>query len=252
MTGSIIGKVFERLTVLKQEGRYKNGTKLYLCQCECGGQATTSACHLNQGSVKSCGCLMKEIASKNGKLGSINIEIGTIFGRLEVIEKSISKKYGVYWKCICQCGNEKNILGTSLRRGNTKSCGCLAIESVKNNISKNRKNGWETEINNKKSKCKHHKIEFSLSIDEFKHFSLLECFYCGKPPYQICRSSLLREQNILRNGIDRIDSGKGYVSNNVVSCCERCNISKMNKTINEFILETTQRYECLKKKGLIK
>ena len=40
-------------------------------------------------------------------------------------ERSDSKDY---FRCSCFCGNEKVILGRSLRRGLTRSCGCLAAE----------------------------------------------------------------------------------------------------------------------------
>lgn len=34
------------------------------------------------------------------------------------------KSRGAYYLCKCDCGNEKIIVGQSLRNGNTKSCGC--------------------------------------------------------------------------------------------------------------------------------
>lgn len=36
----------------------------------------------------------------------------------------------VQWLCKCDCGNEVAVLGTSLRSGKTKSCGCLSRELV--------------------------------------------------------------------------------------------------------------------------
>lgn len=52
------------------------------------------------------------------------------FGRLTVIKKS-EKPQGVksayaYWLCKCECGNEIVASSSSLRRGHTRSCGCLA------------------------------------------------------------------------------------------------------------------------------
>jgi hypothetical protein len=36
------------------------------------------------------------------------------------------------------------------------------------------------------------------------------------------------------NGVDRVDSSKGYVKENVVPCCKWCNIAKGNKSAAEF------------------
>lgn len=49
---------------------------------------------------------------------------GQRFGRLIVIERVKSKNTNARWLCKCDCGNEITALGTTLRRGGTKSCGC--------------------------------------------------------------------------------------------------------------------------------
>lgn len=36
----------------------------------------------------------------------------------------------LYWKCKCKCGEFKWIIGTSLKNGSTKSCGCYNREMV--------------------------------------------------------------------------------------------------------------------------
>ena len=47
------------------------------------------------------------------------------FGKWTVIEKTDKRASngGVYWHCICECGNEKNILAQSLLNGRSLSCG---------------------------------------------------------------------------------------------------------------------------------
>ena len=51
---------------------------------------------------------------------------GQRFGRLLVIEYSSKNKWGnATWLCRCDCGNEKIICSNSLKRGLTKSCGCI-------------------------------------------------------------------------------------------------------------------------------
>jgi hypothetical protein len=60
---------------------------------------------------------------------------GQRFGRLTVLHRSDSSTDGTAtWLCRCDCGNEKSIRGRLIRRGYTKSCGCLKREHSKRMI----------------------------------------------------------------------------------------------------------------------
>jgi hypothetical protein len=54
---------------------------------------------------------------------------GRIFGRLKVLNFVNSEKY-TKWRCVCECSNELTVLANNLKRGTTKSCGCLQKESA--------------------------------------------------------------------------------------------------------------------------
>ena len=79
---------------------------------------------------------------QNKNIEKIDSMIGQRFGRLVVLslDKSAHSKPGKYYLCECDCGTKKVILGSSLRSGHTKSCGCLQRESVANTGHKNVKN----------------------------------------------------------------------------------------------------------------
>ena len=50
---------------------------------------------------------------------------GERYGKWTVIEFSRKGKHGeLYWNCKCDCGTEREVDGYSLRRGDSKSCGC--------------------------------------------------------------------------------------------------------------------------------
>lgn len=49
---------------------------------------------------------------------------GKTFGRLTVIKRAENRGKTVYWLCKCECGNTKEIMGKSLKNGDTRSCGC--------------------------------------------------------------------------------------------------------------------------------
>lgn len=48
--------------------------------------------------------------------------IGIRSGLLVVLERSDIKSH---WLCLCDCGNTKNVRGDHIKRGITKSCGCM-------------------------------------------------------------------------------------------------------------------------------
>lgn len=52
------------------------------------------------------------------------------FGRLKVKEFAYIKNGYAYWKCLCKCGNKTIVIGTSLKSGATKSCGCIHKEML--------------------------------------------------------------------------------------------------------------------------
>lgn len=57
---------------------------------------------------------------------------GQRFGRLTVIRREGSTHSGLAtWCCRCDCGRECVVEGAKLRKGNTKSCGCLHDEMAR-------------------------------------------------------------------------------------------------------------------------
>ena len=57
---------------------------------------------------------------------------GQRFGRLTVKEKAPSKNgcTNAVWLCLCDCGNEVSVLSTTLRKGESTSCGCFRSEMM--------------------------------------------------------------------------------------------------------------------------
>lgn len=67
-----------------------------------------------------------------------------------------------------------------------------------------------------------------------------ECFYCGDMgEVRFIKIPNDTEENIQKtrikiNGIDRLDSGKGYNIENCVPCCRACNRMKSDYLLNDF------------------
>lgn len=125
----LTGKIFGRLTVLNYSGS-KNGKVFWHCQCTCGKEKDISAASLISGDTQSCGCLVidrnKELKTGKPSPQKINL-IGQKFSFLTVIEESPirTNNGGLQWVCKCQCGNQTIVSSDNLRRGHTRSCGCI-------------------------------------------------------------------------------------------------------------------------------
>lgn len=79
-----------------------------------------------------------------------------------------------------------------------------------------------------KRRAKKYKREFVLEINgNFTELTNSNCYYCGSKPSN--RAELPRSYGaFIYNGIDRIDSNKGYIDGNMNPCCGKCNTMKSN------------------------
>lgn len=59
---------------------------------------------------------------------------GRTYGRLTVLHRAGSKDNRAMWECVCVCGKHIIISGHALRRGNTKSCGCLQRDKARTRL----------------------------------------------------------------------------------------------------------------------
>jgi hypothetical protein len=66
-------------------------------------------------------------------------------------------------------------------------------------------------------------IDFTLPKTIFNELIIQACFYC----------TYKKADEV--NGIDRIDNNRGYVEDNVVTCCQFCNLAKGTQHPQEFI-----------------
>ena len=170
--------------------------------------------------------------------------VGQKFGRLLVIEKTdIRKRKNIVWKCQCDCGVLCDKITTDLVNDRIKSCGCLLEDFNKQLRLPPGEYGLNRLYKNYKASANTRKLEFAISKEAFANLTKLNCFYCGVEPRSISApvstktSSLNAVENskYIYNGLDRVDNSKGYVLDNVVTCCEYCNRAKLTMTQEAFI-----------------
>lgn len=227
MIGLIIGK----LTVVKKAPNIIGKAREYSaweCLCSCGNTKIVSSANLSSKQTTSCGCLKL--------IGKSSIKPGEKFGRLTAISYKRSK-----WFCICDCGQNTEIKSSALKHGNTKSCGCLNIEVASNKAYKliESRRKFEPRIASArriwKNYCYRDK-KCTITFEEFISITQKKCFYCNVDPntkynYFSTRSSNSSKKAKLEglfiyNGMYRIDSGKYYTIDNIVTCCYDCEFSK--------------------------
>lgn len=121
----ITGERFGKLVAVRPTDQRSEGTVVWLCKCDCGGEVFASLHQLTAGFRKSCGCLSHPPRKDY---------IGKRFGSLTVTEYA-GKQDGMHrWKCVCDCGRETIVGQTLLQTGKTKSCGCLQAQIYKTNL----------------------------------------------------------------------------------------------------------------------
>lgn len=120
----MVGQKYNRLFVESFAGTKKNGNgsiALWNCLCDCGNKCVASGKTIRNGKTKSCGCLRAELSSQRRKKDLTNQR----FTKLLVLREAYTKKYSVYWECLCDCGNIVYVPTHRLTTGTTKSCGCI-------------------------------------------------------------------------------------------------------------------------------
>ena len=93
---------------------------------------------------------------------------GKRFGRLTVLEKveNKGKTTNARWLCLCDCGNTTEVLGTTLRRGESTSCGCYRAEYWGKKLKKHGESGTRlaTEWYHMRERCRR-------NIPHFKYWA---------------------------------------------------------------------------------
>lgn len=163
---------------------------------------------------------------------------GQRFGKLIVIDyeirKSNSGKTYIYWKCICDCGNESFVQRSDLTHGKTKSCGCnthldFGVSAFNRILFKYKK------------RAQIKKLSFNLSEEQFRYLTQQNCYYCGSIPKQINKQKNTHGYYIY-NGVDRLDNNVGYELFNCVPCCKICNFSKRDLSKEDFLSHINKIY----------
>ena len=141
---------------------------------------------------------------------------GHVFGKLTVIKKAKTnkriKQKTARWWCQCSCGKITVVDGHCLRRGNTKSCGCLHNELlVKRNIIHGMSHAPEYRTwHHMKERC------YNPNEKRFKDYGGRGIIVCDEWKESFSEFySHIGPRPTAKHSIDRINNNRGYFPGNV-------------------------------------
>ena len=182
--GDLTGKRFGRLTVLKQIDSKQNlrgqNLRYWECKCDCGNLIQVNTTSLNCGKRTCCDNCVKEKLRQDHLIS----EIGKKYGLLTVVDYvgQHPDRHGAMWKCKCLCGGERICIGSELRNGDVKSCGCLKSQGetliasilLENNFNFAREFSFNDLRNYEKDKPTRLRFDFAIFNDNNELICLIE------------------------------------------------------------------------------
>lgn len=216
--------------------------------CKCGATIWARGSTLGKATI-SCGsekCQIEALTALNRPLGKdlafTNPPVGEVFGSFSVIGLAERRGKGGqrYWIIRCVCGAVKDFRATGLVRGVRPGCTCHSRETQRLSVTKYDdplQKCWNDLLRRYKDKAKKRGYSFELSTEEFFQLLKSSCRYCGRIGTTISdwHWHSTQELKIRHNGIDRLDNSLGYIPGNCVSCCQTCNVMKLQMPEQEFI-----------------
>lgn len=218
---NVVGEKRGRLTAIEMT-TWTDGKSGVVCICDCGKRKVVSLQNFGK-SVKSCGCLQKEVARKHGRemvekgvcqRPDAKDIVGRRFNMLTVISRAKNKNGRVYWNCVCDCGIEKSILGQNLTNGSTKSCGCFNRNSASIRMKAKQHRDYDTKTRiyeiwrNMRRRCSE---KGDVTGNYFKR-GIIVCKEWNK--YELFMKWAMSNGYNDSLTIDRIDNNKGYFPEN--------------------------------------
>lgn len=184
--------------------------------------------------------------------------VGRRFGKL-VVKRQIptsDNKLGGLWECDCDCGGK--ISARAYRLHTRNSCGCLGkSHSLKKGLLSRKPESMtiSSEYTNHRNNAKQRGYAF-LDKKDWLLIVKQPCHYCGEidtrnratmATYQrkcgvTLTPELIETYSVSINGVDRVDSSKGYEIENCVPCCSMCNRMKNGFEYKDFLSKIEKIY----------
>jgi len=158
---------------------------------------------------------------------------------IRVDKTTIRKDISRYWWCKCDCGNEVSVRTNHILSGETKSCGCLTFRHMTESPNwKGSEHISGAFVGKFKKYAKQRNIDFDIDVNDIEKIWERQngkCFYTGVDFVLLGENSIDDNKNS-NMSLDRFDSDKPYIKDNLNLVLKEINIMK-NKYTHERFLE---------------
>lgn len=162
------------------------------------------------------------------------------FGMIIVIcPVSKNRSNHITWRCICDCGKEFTTSGDHLTRKTNPihSCGCRLKRKGKEHPNWGGYGGitgnwWSTHVNRERKQNKRVPVEISITIEQAWEIFLAQKGRCALSGVELFFGKTSSTNSA---SLDRIDSSKGYIPQNVQWVHKHVNFMKRTYSMEYFI-----------------
>lgn len=166
---------------------------------------------------------------------------GKRFGKILVLERDFEKEkydkakniyFGTCWKCSCDCGNFITLRASSFtrndRRNTIRTCGRRHSEQGNQEIAGHY-------IKRLESNAKRREIEFNIDVDDIWNQFLKQERCCALTGWPLRFEKDTRKRTDQTASVDRIDSDKVYIPENIQIVHKDINFIKSDYSQEEFL-----------------
>jgi 5-methylcytosine-specific restriction endonuclease McrA len=172
-------------------------------------------------------------AATKSKSSAFKIRPGDKIGQWTILGYARDSRSRIHYDAVCSCGTKRRVRAYNLGHGESDSCGCVRDAVSRSRRMPNNAAAINVLVGVYQRSAAKRGIEWALDREDVDRLVRLPCHYCGDPGSNVQRST--ERYIFLCNGIDRVDSTRGYYRDNVVPSCGQCNRCKGSLPQAEFI-----------------
>lgn len=176
---------------------------------------------------------------------------GQRFGRLVVLRRGSNLGRSTTWRCVCDCGEQKEVRSHSMKVGDAASCGCLLSEVARvkakrlftkhGGSARNEYKIWKV----MRGRCTNKKVA------DYENYGGRGIAVCARWSDFECFLADMGERPSLQHSIERRDNEKGYNPENCYwATREEQNRNKRTTVKYTFLGETLTQAEWCRRLGI--